>query len=48
MADSDPRLSPNAEPKPSENAKVFEYDVSSQGKAPGKQDANPASPLAAG
>lgn len=48
MADSDPRLSPNAEPKARKNAKVFQYDVSSQGGTAPKPGSNPASPLAAG
>ena len=48
MADSDPRLSPLAEPEPTEEATVFAYDVASQTSTAAPQKPNPASPLAAG
>jgi len=48
MADSDPKVAPNAEPQASEEVNVFSYDVSSQSKTPAPQKSNPVSPLAAG
>jgi len=48
MADSDPRLSPLAEPEAPEEASVFSYDVASQTSSAPVNAPNPASPLAAG
>jgi len=48
MADSDPKLSPLAEPEAPEEASVFSYDVSSQASSSTANKPNPASPLAAG
>jgi hypothetical protein len=48
MADSDPKLSPLSEPEPTEETKVFTYDVASQASTSAPQKPNPASPLAAG
>jgi hypothetical protein len=48
MADSDPKVAPNAEPTPAEEANVFSYDVSTQASVPAPSKPNPASPLAAG
>jgi len=48
MADSDPKLSPLAEPEAPEEASVFSYDVASQASSSTANKPNPASPLAAG
>jgi hypothetical protein len=48
MADSNPKVSPNAEPKAPKDSNVFSYDVASQAKTTAPQKPNPASPLAAG
>lgn len=48
MADSDPKMSPLAEPEAKEENNVFTYDVSSRATTPAQSKPNPASPLAAG
>jgi len=48
MADSDPKVSPIAEPEAPENSNVFSYDVSAQAGTTTQQQPNPVSPLAAG
>jgi hypothetical protein len=48
MADSNPKMSPLAEPKAKKENSVFEYNVAAQASTPAQQKPNPASPLAAG